>query len=133
MNMGVPSYNITSAVNLIMAQRLLRRLHKCKVRHDLPPEALLKAGFEENILEELEIFQPGSCADCHEGYRGRTGIFEVMPLSEKIARIVLQEGDAMKIAQQARAEGIDNLRTSALKKVEAGITDLIEINRVTKD
>jgi type IV pilus assembly protein PilB len=133
MNMGVPSYNITSAVNLIVAQRLIRRLHRCKVAHDLPPEALLKAGFAEQELDSLEIFQPGGCADCNEGYRGRTGVFEVMPITEQIARIVLEEGDAMKIAHQARAEGIDSLRTSAMKKVAAGITDLIEINRVTKD
>jgi type IV pilus assembly protein PilB len=133
MNMGVPSYNITSAVNLIVAQRLIRKLHKCKVKHDLPKEALLKAGFQEDLLEELEIFQPGTCPDCHEGYRGRTGIFEVMPISDTIARIVLQEGDAMKIAEQARKEGISSLRTSALTKVANGITDLIEINRVTKD
>jgi type IV pilus assembly protein PilB len=133
MNMGVPSYNITSAVNLVMAQRLIRRLHKCKIHNDLPKEALLAAGFEEEELEELKIYKPNGCMDCNEGYRGRTGIFEVMPITDTIARIILEEGNAMRIAQQAREEGIMDLRHSALLKVANGITDLIEINRVTKD
>ena len=133
MNMGVPSYNITSAVNLVMAQRLIRILHKCRVADDMPPEALLKAGFEEEELEDLEIFKPVGCADCHEGYRGRTGIFEVMPITESISRIILEEGNALRIAEQARKEGVADLRRSALNKVKFGVTDLIEINRVTKD
>jgi type IV pilus assembly protein PilB len=133
MNMGVPSYNITSAVNLVMAQRLIRRLHKCKVKDDLPKEALLAAGFEKAELKDLDIYKPNGCSDCNEGYRGRTGIFEVMPISDTIARIILEEGNAMRIAQQAREENVKDLRHSALCKVAAGITDLIEINRVTKD
>ncbi len=133
MNMGVPSYNITSAVNLIMAQRLIRKLHKCKIKDDLPKEALLKAGFEKSQLKELTIYKPNGCADCNDGYRGRTGIFEVMPISESIARIILEEGNALRIAEQAREENVNDLRHSALNKVAQGITDLIEINRVTKD
>ncbi|NNE06163.1 MAG: type IV-A pilus assembly ATPase PilB [Xanthomonadales bacterium] len=133
MNMGVPSYNITSAVNLVMAQRLIRKLHKCKVKDDMPDEALIKAGFAKEALKDLTIFRPNGCSDCNEGYRGRTGIFEVMPISDSIARIILEEGNAMKIAQQAREEHVADLRHSALKKVAAGVTDLIEINRVTKD
>ena len=133
MNMGVPSYNITSAVNLVMAQRLLRKLHKCKIKDDLPSEALLKAGFEKNELEDLEIYKPNGCGDCNEGYRGRTGIFEVMPITDTIARIILEEGNALRIAEQARKENVSDLRRSALNKVALGITDLIEINRVTKD
>jgi type IV pilus assembly protein PilB len=133
MNMGVPSYNITSAVNLVMAQRLIRKLHKCKVRDDLPKEALLRAGFEKSELKDLKIYKPNGCADCNEGYRGRTGIFEVMPISDSIARIILENGDALRIAEQARKEHYNDLRRSALNKVAAGITDLIEINRVTKD
>ncbi len=133
MNMGVPTYNITSAVNLVIAQRLLRRLHKCKIQDDLPKEALLSAGFDKCIIKELTIFKPNGCVDCNEGYRGRTGIFEVMPISDSIARIILEEGNAMRIAMQAREENVKDLRHSALQKAASGITDLIEINRVTKD
>ncbi|MBT8063832.1 MAG: type IV-A pilus assembly ATPase PilB [Gammaproteobacteria bacterium] len=133
MNMGVPSYNITSAINLVIAQRLIRTLHKCKKPLDLPPEALLQAGFEKQDLEDLTLYQPTGCSECNEGYRGRTGIFQVMPISESIARIILEEGNAIRITQQARKEGILDLRQSALNKVAAGVTDLIEINRVTKD
>jgi len=133
MNMGVPTYNITSAVNLVMAQRLIRRLHKCKIKDDLPKEALISAGFEKSELKDLTIYKPNGCADCNDGYRGRTGIFEVMPITDSIARIILEEGNSMRIAQQAREEKVTDLRHSALSKVAAGITDLIEINRVTKD
>jgi type IV pilus assembly protein PilB len=133
MNMGVPSYNITSAVNLIVAQRLIRTLHKCKKKLELPPEALLQAGFEKQDLEDLDLYQPVGCSECNEGYRGRTGLFEVMPISDSIAKIILEEGGALQIGEQARQEGILDLRQSALNKVAAGITDLIEINRVTKD
>ncbi|MEE4216018.1 MAG: type IV-A pilus assembly ATPase PilB [Xanthomonadales bacterium] len=133
MNMGVPSYNITSAVNLIVAQRLIRTLHKCKKKLDLPPEALLQAGFNEADLDDLKLYQPGGCSECNEGYRGRSGVFEVMPISERIASIILEEGNSIAISTQARLEGILDLRQSALNKVAMGITDLIEINRVTKD
>ena len=133
MNMGVPGYNITSAVNLVMAQRLIRTLHKCKKKLELPPEALLQAGFRQEDLDDLKLYQPPGCSECNEGYRGRTGIFEVMPISESIARIILEEGNAIRINEQARTEGILDLRQSALNKVADGITDLIEINRVTKD
>jgi type IV pilus assembly protein PilB len=133
MNMGVPTYNITSAVNLVIAQRLMRRLHKCKQPDDMPKEALLQAGFKEDEIDELKIYKPVGCADCNAGYKGRSGVFEVMPISDTISRIILEEGNAMRIAQQAREEGIDDLRRSALYKVAQGITDLIETNRVTKD
>jgi type IV pilus assembly protein PilB len=133
MNMGVPTYNITSAVNLVIAQRLIRTLHICKQKHDLPREALLQAGFAKEELDDLKIYKPIGCPECNEGYRGRSGIFEVMPITDEISRIILEEGNAMRIAQQARKEGILDLRQSALIKVAAGQTDLIEINRVTKD
>jgi type IV pilus assembly protein PilB len=133
MNMGIPSYNITSAVNLIMAQRLVRTLHSCKKKLELPVEALLHAGFAREELEDLKLYQPVGCSECNEGYRGRTGLFEVMPITDAIASIILSEGNAIAIAEQARKEGILDLRQSALKKVAAGVTDLIEINRVTKD
>ena len=133
MNMGVPTYNITSAVNLVIAQRLMRRLHKCKQPDDMPKEALLQAGFKEDEIEDLKIYKPVGCADCNSGYKGRSGVFEVMPISDTIARIILEEGNAIRIAQQAREEGINDLRRSALYKVAEGVTDLIETNRVTKD
>jgi type IV pilus assembly protein PilB len=133
MNMGVPSYNITSAVNLVIAQRLVRTLHACKQKDELPPEALLQAGFERSDLDYVTLYKPVGCAECNEGYRGRTGIFEVMPISDSIARIILEEGNAMRLAEQARKEGIADLRESARQKVAAGVTDIIEINRVTKD
>ncbi len=132
-NMGVPSYNITSALNLVMAQRLLRTLHTCKEKDDMPEEALQRAGFTEDMLENLTLFKPKGCPECNEGYRGRTGVFQVMPISDAIARIILEEGNAIQISEQARNEGILDLRQSALKKVAMGMTDLIEINRVTKD
>jgi type IV pilus assembly protein PilB len=133
MNMGVPSYNITSAINLVIAQRLVRTLHSCKKKFEMPPEALLQAGFAREELEDLTLYQPVGCSECNEGYRGRTGLFEVMPITDAIAQIILAEGGAITIAEQARKEGILDLRQSALKKVAAGVTDLIEINRVTKD
>ena len=95
MNMGVPSYNITSAINLIVAQRLIRTLHKCKKKLELPPEALLQAGFEKQDLEDLDLYQPVGCSECNEGYRGRSGLFEVMPISDSIAKIILEEGGSI--------------------------------------
>jgi type IV pilus assembly protein PilB len=105
----------------------------CKQKHDLPREALLQAGFARDELDELKIYKPIGCAECNEGYRGRTGIYQAMPISDDIARIILEDGNAMSIAEQAGKEGILDLRQAALHKVSAGITDLIEINRVTKD
>ena len=133
MNMGVPTYNITSAVNLVIAQRLMRRLHICKQADDMPKEALLQAGFKEDEVDKIRIYKPVGCTECNQGYKGRSGVFEVMPVTENIARIILEEGNAMRIAQQAREEGINDLRRSALIKVAEGVTDLIETNRVTKD
>ena len=125
--------NITSAVNLVIAQRLVRRLHICKKRDDLPREALIQAGFDQGELDDVKIYRPIGCAECNGGYRGRSGIFQVMPITDSIGRIILEEGDALNIAEQARKEGIADLRESARYKVSKGITDLIEINRVTKD
>ena len=134
-NMGVPPFNIASAVNLIIAQRLGRRLcENCKAADDIPREALLEEGFtEEQINSGLTIYKPVGCDQCDKGYKGRVGIYQVMPLSEEIGRIIMTEGNAMDIADQAKKEGIPDLRESGLKKVMAGITSLEEINRVTKD
>ena len=124
MNMGVPSYNITSAVNLVIAQRLVRTLHSCKQKDEMPREALLQAGFSLGEVDNVKLYKPIGCSECNEGYRGRSGIFEVMPISDSIARMILEEGNALKIAEQARKEGIADLRESARQKVAAGITDL---------
>ena len=134
-NMGVPPFNIASAVNLIIAQRLGRRLcNECKEVDDIPKEALLEEGFtEEDIAEGMTIYKPVGCDQCDKGNKGRVGIYQVMPVSEEIGRIIMQNGNAMDIADQAAKDGIDDLRRSGLKKVKAGIMGLKELNRVTKD
>jgi len=134
MNMGIAPYNITSAVTLVIAQRLARRLHDCKREVSLPEHALLEEGFTaEDIASGLRVFEAVGCDDCANGYKGRVGIYQVMPLSEDIQRIILEGGNAMQIADAARSAGIRDLRRSALLKVKQGVTSLAEINRVTKD
>lgn len=134
-NMGIPPFNIASSVNLIMAQRLARRLcENCKEPADVPKEALLEEGFTENDLKEkFTIYKPVGCELCTRGYKGRVGIFQVMPVSEEMRRVIMEEGDAMELADIARKEGINDLRQSGLAKVKAGITSLEELNRVTKE
>jgi len=133
-NMGVPPYNIASSVNLIIAQRLARRLcSNCKKQVDVPKEALLEEGFSKEDVGELKLYGPVGCDQCAEGYKGRVGIYQVMPVSEAIGRIIMENGNAMQIADQASKEGIADLRASGLKKVRDGVTSLEEINRVTKD
>jgi type IV pilus assembly protein PilB len=134
MQMGIPPFNISSAVLLIMAQRLARRLcENCKKEEELPPEVLLQAGFREGDLDGLTLYGPVGCDKCVKGYKGRVGIYQVMPISESMNRIILEGGSVIRIAEQARAEGIADLRDSGLKKVKAGITSLAEIDRVTRD
>jgi len=134
-NMGVPPYSIASAVHLIMAQRLARRLcEKCKKVQDIPRETLLKTGFkEEQLTDDLKIYEPVGCDSCTAGYKGRVGIYQVMPVSEEMGRIIMEGGNAMELEKQASAEGIADLRESGLKKVADGITSLAELDRVTKD
>lgn len=134
MNMGIAPYNITSSVSLVIAQRLARRLHDCKRPLDLPPAALLAEGFSQADIDEgLQIFDAVGCSGCNDGYKGRTGIYQVMPMTEAIQKIILAGGSALQIGEQARAEGIRDLRESALMKVKQGTLCLAEINRVTKD
>ncbi|SFN20586.1 type IV pilus assembly protein PilB [Dokdonella immobilis] len=134
MNMGIAPYNITSSVTLIIAQRLARRLHTCKRPLELPEAALLAEGFtKEDIAAGMQLQEAVGCSGCNEGYKGRTGIYQVMPLTESIAKIILSGGSAIQIADQARADGIRDLRASALLKARNGVTSLAEINRVTKD
>ena len=134
-NMGVPPYNIVSAVHMVMAQRLARTLHKCKVpEEDLPPEALKKAGFTDAEIEEgLKVYKAKGCNMCNEGYKGRSGVFQVMPVTEEIEQIILSGGTALEIERQSKKEGVKDLRRSALNKVKSGAISLVEMNRVTKD
>jgi type IV pilus assembly protein PilB len=135
MDMGVKPYAIATSVSLIIAQRLARRLcSSCKARIDIPEEALLKEGFtREQIATDLQIFGPVGCPQCTDGYKGRVGIYEVMPVSEEIGRIIMTGGSVLEIREQATADGVWGLRQSALKKVADGLTTLDEVNRVTVD
>jgi type IV pilus assembly protein PilB len=134
-DMGVKPYAIATSVSLIIAQRLARRLcNTCKAPVKIPEEALLKEGFtREEIATGLQIFGPVGCTQCTDGYKGRTGLYEVMPVSEEIGRIIMEGGNVMQIKSQATLEGVWGLRQSGLKKVKDGFTSLDEINRVTVD
>ena len=134
-NMGVAPFNIASAILLIMAQRLTRRLcPHCKQAEEVPREALREEGFTDEELDEgITIYRPVGCARCTKGYKGRIGIFQVMKVSEAIGRLIMEGGNALQLAEQAAREGVADLRQSGLRKVKAGITSLEEINRVTKD
>ena len=136
MQMGVAPFNIVSAVNLIMAQRLARRLCEyCKLPADFPPNILLDAGFKEDELADLVIFKPNidGCDHCNHGYKGRVGIYQVMTLSEKMRELILEGGNALQLSKLAKSEGINDLRASGLNKIRVGITSLEEIDRVTKE
>ena len=135
MNMGIAPYNITSSVTLVIAQRLARRLcPHCKRKVQLPDHALIAEGYTEaEVRAGIDVYEAVGCEECTEGYKGRTGIYQVMPMSEEIAAVVLAGGNAMEIARIAREQGIRDLRDSALLKVKEGVTSLAEINRVTKD
>ena len=135
MNMGIAPYNITSSVTLVIAQRLARRLcPACKKEVHVPENALLAEGFtEKDLAEGFKVYEAVGCSECSNGYKGRTGIYQVMPMTEEIQAIVLEGGNAMQIAEAAQRSGVRDLRQSALLKVKQGVTSLAEINRVTKD
>ena len=134
MNMGVAPFNITSSVSLVIAQRLARRLHDCKRPVQLPEHALLAEGFTaDEIHAGLTLYDAVGCQDCTEGYKGRTGIYQVMPMTEEIQSIILAGGNVQQLTESAQAAGVRDLRQSALLKVRNGVTSLAEINRVTKD
>ncbi|MEJ5897632.1 type IV-A pilus assembly ATPase PilB [Aquabacterium sp. G14] len=135
MNMGVAPFNIASSVILITAQRLARKLcENCKVPADYPREALLRAGYKESELDgSWKPYKAVGCSSCNNGYKGRVGIYQVMPISEEIQRIILSQGTAMDIAKQAKAEGVRDLRESGLVKVRAGVTSLEEVIAVTNE
>ena len=135
MNMGVAPFNIASSVLLITAQRLARRLcENCKKPADYPREALLKAGFQPEELDgNWKPYRAVGCSACNNGYKGRVGLYQVMPITESIQRIILSEGTALDIAKQAQAEGVRDLRQSGLVKVRAGVTTLEEVITVTNE
>lgn len=134
LNMGVAAFNVATSVNLIIAQRLARRLcPHCKQEMDVPREVLVKAGFPENKIGDFTLYGPVGCDRCNNGYKGRVGIYEVMKITPPIQRIIMEEGNALQIAEEARKEGFPDLRTSGLKKVMEGLTSLEEVNRVTLD
>jgi type IV pilus assembly protein PilB len=132
-DMGVKPYAIATSVSLIIAQRLARRLcNSCKQPMDIPKEALLKEGFQESdVANGIKIFAPKGCQNCTDGYKGRVGIYQVLPITETIARIILAAGSAVDIAEQAQKEGVWDLRRSGLEKVRQGLTSLEEVNSVT--
>ena len=134
MQMGVAPFNIVSAVNLIKAQRLGRRLcEACKVPANLPDNVLLSAGFTQEELPDLTVYKAVGCEKCTNGYKGRVGIYQVMALSEKMCSMILNGGNALQLTQLSKEEGINDLRASGLNKVRQGITSLEEIDRVTKE
>jgi type IV pilus assembly protein PilB len=130
-NMGIPSYNLATSVTLIIAQRLCRRLcNYCKTPVKLPDSVLLRAGFRADELNALQLFRAVGCDACHDGYKGRVGIYEVVPVTDGISRIIMQDGNSIEIADQARKEGFNSIRQSALRKVANGLTSLEEADRV---
>lgn len=133
-NMGVPAFNIATSVNLIIAQRLARKLcGTCKKELDVPREALLREGFPESAIGAFKIYGPVGCDNCKGGYRGRVGIYEVVKITPALQRIIMEDGNSIDIASQMRKDGFNDLRTSALLKAMQGVTSLEEVNRVTKD
>ena len=131
MNMGVAPFNIASAVSLVIAQRLARRLcEHCKAPVDIPKPALLKEGFREEDIEGAQLYGPVGCEKCTNGYKGRVGIYQVMPMTEDMGRLIMNGGNALQVADLAKEQGVDDLHASGLKKVLSGLTSLEEINRV---
>ncbi len=136
LNMGVPAYNVASCITLIIAQRLARKLCKfCRKPDVIPREELLKEGFTPAQVDapSFTIYRATGCDQCNSGYKGRTGIYQVMPVTDAISRVIMEGGNAIDIADQAAREGVKTLRQSALKKVLDGVIDLTEANRVTVD
>ena len=126
--------NMGTTVNLVVAQRLARRLcEHCKKPSELPDEALLEEGFTQEELNDLTVYEPVGCDKCTLGYKGRVGLFQVMPVSEETGRIIMEGGNAIDIADQAKKENIPDLRRAGLNKIKIGATSLEEVNRVTQD
>jgi len=134
LQMGIPAFNIVAAVNLIMAQRLGRRLcEHCKIPADFPDKVLLAAGFKQEELHDLKIFSAVGCEYCTNGYKGRVGVYQVLTLTDKMRTLILNGGNTDQLAECALAEGFNDLRRSGLNKVRMGLTSLEEIDRITKE
>jgi type IV pilus assembly protein PilB len=133
MNMGIPTFNIASSILLITAQRLARRLCNCKKPITVPNQALLDAGYKQEDLDgSWTLYGPGGCERCKgSGYKGRVGIYQVMPISEEMQRMVLAGANALDLTVQAKKEGIKDLRESGLLKVKQGLTSLEEVLSTT--
>jgi type IV pilus assembly protein PilB len=134
-NMGIAPFNIASSVILITAQRLARRLcPNCKTPIDIPKKALTDAGYSEDDLRSPWVsYRAAGCTMCSNGYKGRVGLYQVMPISEEIQRIILRDGSALDIAKQAKLDGVRSLRQAGLHKVKLGLTSLEEVLAVTND
>jgi type IV pilus assembly protein PilB len=134
-NMGIAPFNIASSVILITAQRLARRLCTvCRTPTELPRRALLDAGFKDSDLDgSWKPYHPVGCSACNGGYKGRVGIYQVMPITEEIQKIILRDGTSLDIAKQSEAEGVRSLRQSGLRKVMQGLTSLEEVLAVTNE
>ncbi len=131
-NMGVPAFNLATSVRLVIAQRLARKLcSHCRRPLRLPRETLLESGFQPHEVEALELYAAEGCENCKNGYRGRVGIFEVLPISPAMAAIIMRDGNALDIADQAAREGTQNLRRAGLDQAAAGLTSLDEVIRLT--
>jgi type IV pilus assembly protein PilB len=134
LNMGVPSFNLATTINLIIAQRLARRLcSKCKEPVELSQELLVKEGFSSELAKTATMFKPQGCDSCTKGYKGRVGIYEVVRITPAVSRIIMEEGNAIELNEQFKVEGFNSLRISGLVKAASGVTSLEEINRITTD
>jgi type IV pilus assembly protein PilB len=133
-NMGIPAFNLAGSLNLIVAQRLARRLcDKCKQAQDIPLAAKIEMGFTEAEAAEVVLYKAVGCNVCHEGYRGRVGLYEVMPITNSLSKIILEGANVMELRAQAEKEGVWSIRKAGLHKVKLGITSMEEISRVTKE
>jgi type IV pilus assembly protein PilB len=131
-NMGVPAFNLATSINLIIAQRLARRLCACKQKLDIPESALLEKGFTQIEIDAgLEIYGPKGCDKCNGGYKGRVGVYEVVKITPEISKIIMEDGNSLEIAQVCQQQGFRNIYQSALGKVKQGLTSLDEVDRVT--
>lgn len=132
-NMGVAAFNLATSVNLIIAQRLARKLCACKQELQVPDDVLLKEGFTPQQVGTFKLYGPKGCDNCNGGYKGRVGIYEVVKSTPALQRIIMEDGNSLDIDTQMRKDGFNSLRTSGLLKVIQGVTSLAEVNRVTKD
>ncbi|OGT45424.1 MAG: type IV-A pilus assembly ATPase PilB [Gammaproteobacteria bacterium RIFCSPHIGHO2_12_FULL_41_20] len=132
-SMGIEPYNLASSLTIVIAQRLVRVLcDECKVKDPIPEEVLIQEGFKKSELSNLQLYKAVGCKRCIHGFNGRVGIFEVLPITTTMAELIMRGGNAIEITNQARKEGVNDLRESGLNKVKNGITTLAELNRVFK-